>query len=135
MRATLHRAARFQFRKADTVSVSVTCKSLSSSRLAIFRVMVLVTLKTPKAMIFSNLQVAPRVSSLYLCSQKLHKCRLQAARRLSAYPFSSLSHVAVISSMISWQRDSGILMSVPALTRSVLVGRPLPITDVACSPR
>lgn len=55
--------------------------------------------------------------------------------RLSVYPFSSLSHVAVISSMISWQRDSGILMSVPALTRSAFVGRPLPITDVACSPR
>lgn len=55
--------------------------------------------------------------------------------RLCAYSFSSLSHVVAISSMISWQRDSGILMSVPALTRSALVGRPLPITDVACSPR
>lgn len=43
--------------------------------------------------------------------------------------------MAAISSMISWQRDSGILMSVPALTRSALVESPLPITDVACSPR
>lgn len=38
------------------------CKPLRSSRLAIFRVMA--TLKTPKAIIFSNLQVAPRVINL-----------------------------------------------------------------------
>lgn len=49
--------------------------------------MVLVTLKTPKAMIFSNLQVAPRVLSLYLCSQKLHKYKLQAARTVECLSF------------------------------------------------
>lgn len=132
MRATPNRAARFLFRKKLT-TVIVVCNSLCYNCLAVFRVAVSSTLKTVNYLIFSYLcsTICPGIFLAKNCTNA--DCKQHA--RLSVYPFSSLSHVAAISSMISWQRDSGILMSVPALTRSALVGSPLPITDVACSPR
>ncbi len=47
----------------NTASASATCKPLSNKRLGIFRVGIFTTLKTVKAIIISNLRVAPRVSS------------------------------------------------------------------------
>ena len=47
----------------NTASASATCKPLSNRSLGIFRVGVFATLKMPKAVIISNLRVAPRVSS------------------------------------------------------------------------
>ena len=45
-------------RPKSGITRCATCKQLCSSHLAIFRVVVLPTLKTPKMVIFSNLQVA-----------------------------------------------------------------------------
>lgn len=50
--------------------LSATCKWLYSSHLAIFRVVVLPTLKTPKTVIFSDLYVAPNSFSLSLTQQQ-----------------------------------------------------------------
>ena len=46
-----------------TDTACATCKSLSTRELGIFRVDIFATLKTAKAVIFSNLRTAPRVSS------------------------------------------------------------------------
>lgn len=119
--------------KADTCVV--VRNPLCYNCLAVFRVAVSLTLKTVNYLINSRLRSTHPVSSGICAAKNCTNADCKQHARLSAYPFSSLSHVAAISSMISWQRDSGILISVPALTRSALVGRPLPITDVACSPR
>lgn len=86
MRATPNRAARFLFRKKRTIVV-VACNSLCYNCLAIFRVAVSLTLKTVNYLINNRLCSTHPVSSLYLCSQKLHKCRLQAARTVECLFF------------------------------------------------
>ena len=86
MRATPNRAARFLFRKKRTIVV-VARNSLCYNCLAIFRVAVSLTLKTVSYLINNRLRSTLLVSSRYLCSQKLHKCRLQAARTVECLSF------------------------------------------------
>ena len=85
MRATPSRAARFLFRKKRTKVVAHN--SLCYNCLAIFRAAVSLTLKTVNYLINNRLCSTHPVSSRYLCSQKLHKCRLQAARTIESLSF------------------------------------------------
>lgn len=87
MRATHNRAARSLFRKKRTKQCVVARNSLCYNCLAIFRVAVSLTLKTVNYLINNRLCSTHPVSSLYLCSQKLHKCRLQAARTVVCLSF------------------------------------------------
>ncbi len=57
-----HAVARLPASRHGTDTACATCKSLSTRELGIFRVDIFATLKTAKAVIFSNLCIAPNVS-------------------------------------------------------------------------
>ena len=64
-----HAAARLASRH-NTASASATCKPLSNRELGIFRVDIFTTLKAAKAVIISNLRVAPQCIVLKKVYQK-----------------------------------------------------------------
>lgn len=71
--------------KADTCAV--VRNSLCYNQLAVFRVAVSSTLKTVNYLINNRLRSTHSVLSRYLSSQKLDKCRLQAARTVECLSF------------------------------------------------
>ena len=65
----------------------VVRNSLCYNQLTVFRVAVSSTLKMVNYLINSSLRSTYPVSSRHLCSQKLHKGRLQAARTVECLSF------------------------------------------------